>query len=139
VIPHAEQRLGRDGKEAPDGITLIWEYDRDLFEGGTIERMAREYRKLLETIVDRPDLRIDAMPLLDEAERAALVAEPRFGDTSPEGSVTELFEIQAERNPDAPAARFRDETLSYGELNRRANRLARTLRRRGVGPEARVA
>ncbi|MDP9121611.1 MAG: amino acid adenylation domain-containing protein, partial [Acidobacteriota bacterium] len=80
------------------------------------------------------------LPLLDEEEERQLVV--RWNRTAvdwgPEGPVHELFEAQAARVPDSPALVSDSLAVSYGELNRRANRLAHHLRRLGVGPEARV-
>ncbi|MCI0574159.1 MAG: amino acid adenylation domain-containing protein, partial [Myxococcaceae bacterium] len=83
---------------------------------------------------------MEELPLLTEAERRQVVVEWNQTATVAGGEVClhELFERQAERVPEAPAVECAGEVLSYGELERRSNRVARHLRRLGVGPEARV-
>jgi amino acid adenylation domain-containing protein len=144
VIPRAEQRLGRGhgDERAPgaetEGITLIWEYDTDLFEPATIERLIGHYQTLLEDIVERPGRRLSELAVLRDDERRTLAA---WGRTEAVATATlpELFEAQTARTPDAVAVEHGDALVSYRELNRRADRLARELSRRGVGPEDRVA
>ncbi|HEV3468924.1 MAG TPA: amino acid adenylation domain-containing protein [Pyrinomonadaceae bacterium] len=114
-------------------------YATDLFEPATVERMLGHFRTLLEAVAADPARRVSELPLLTDAERRQLIFE--WNDTAtpyPRRSVKELFEAQAERRADEPAVVFGEERLTYGELNRRANRLAHHLSRRGVGPEVRV-
>jgi amino acid adenylation domain-containing protein len=117
------------------------EYDAGLFEQATVERMARHYRNLLEEIVSRASLRVSELDLLGAPERAQMLDEwnATRSDFPRDRCVQELFEEQAERAPSAVAVVCGGARLSYGELNRRANRLAHRLRRAGVGPEVRVA
>ncbi|WP_394831236.1 non-ribosomal peptide synthase/polyketide synthase [Pendulispora rubella] len=112
------------------------EYNRDLFDDATIARMMANFGVLLRGIVAAPEARIDALPLLTDAERQKVavawntteVAFPR------DVCVHQLVEGHAERTPDAVAAHFGDQQITFGALNRRANRLAHHLRARGVGP-----
>src|SRR6185503_7173095 len=117
-----------------------FEYDRELFEGGTIERMAEHYRNLLEGIVEDPGQRVGRLGMLGELERQQLLVE--WNDTKAEYStdscIHQLFEQQVERTPDAIALVFEDEQVSYRELNSRANQLAHYLRELGVGVESLV-
>jgi amino acid adenylation domain-containing protein len=112
-----------------------FEYNTDLFDRETIGRMARHLRTLLEGIVADPSARISELPLLSEAERRQLLLE--WNDTRAEYQQSvcahQLFEAQVERTPDALAAVFEDERLSYSELNARANKLAHHLRDIGIG------
>ncbi|HEX8246397.1 MAG TPA: amino acid adenylation domain-containing protein, partial [Longimicrobium sp.] len=87
------------------------------------------------------DARLSRLELLGEAERSVVVEEwNRTAAEVPAGArIHELFEVQAERTPGAVAVRFEEESLTYRELNERANRLAHHLIGRGVGPEVRVA
>ena len=123
-----------------DGRLVGWiQYDNDLFEGQTIARMAGHFRTLLEGAVEGPDRRVSDLPLLTEAERHRLLIE--FNATArpvPEATLPALFEVQAARTPEAVALVCGGESLSYAELNARANRLARYLIRLGVGREALV-
>ncbi|HEU4883256.1 MAG TPA: amino acid adenylation domain-containing protein, partial [Longimicrobium sp.] len=123
-----------------DGLHGSIEYSTDLFDAPTIERMGVHLRRLLEGIARDPDARLSALAL-DSAEERRRVVEDWNRTASPypsNASIPELFEEQAARTPDAPAVVFGDVTLTYAELNARANRLARHLVRAGAGPEARV-
>ncbi|HOR01588.1 MAG TPA: amino acid adenylation domain-containing protein, partial [Anaerolineae bacterium] len=116
------------------------EYNTDLYDAATIERLLGHWQALLEGIVADPDRPLSALLLLDEAERRQVLVE--WNDTAgalpAAPCVHELFEAQAARTPDAVALACGGERLSYRELNRRANQLARHLRRLGVGPEVLV-
>jgi amino acid adenylation domain-containing protein len=123
--------------ETERGVQGYFEYATDLFDGATIERLAGHLRVLLEGIVAAPDARLSALPLLSAAERHRLVVE--WNDTAAEypreKCVHELFVAQATRSPDAVAVVYEDNALTYGELDRRSNRLAHYLRGLGVGLE----
>ncbi len=126
--------------EAEDGLAASIEYSTDLFEDATIGRMLGHLRTLLEGAARDPDRRIGELPILSPAERHALLRvwnDPRV-DLPAEPCLHRLFEAQAARRPGAAAASLGDDRLTYRELNERANRLARCLRRRGVGPEVLV-
>jgi amino acid adenylation domain-containing protein/non-ribosomal peptide synthase protein (TIGR01720 family) len=115
------------------------EYDTDLFDAATIDRFAAHYLALLESIVADPAARISALPMLGEGERAALLHAPPVVYPDGERRLHELVERQAARTPAAPAVAWEGGTMSYGELDRRAEALAGRLRAAGAGPEARVA
>jgi amino acid adenylation domain-containing protein len=116
-------------------------YNSDLFDGATIERMIRHFQKLIESIIANPEQKISRIELLDRDERrlitgawnATAVEYPR------DKSIVEVFQEQVEGNPDSVAICFKEATLTYRELNRRANRLAHYLRELGVGTETTVA
>jgi amino acid adenylation domain-containing protein len=136
-----ESRLAKfDLKLGMDESRAVLEYGTDLFDATTMERLLRQLRRLLEAIAAAPERRLGDLALLGEAEQFQLLAE--WNDTASdyprEACVQDLFERQAAIRPDAVAVVFGDERLTYGELNRRANRLAWRLRELGVGPEARV-
>ncbi|MCA1613498.1 MAG: amino acid adenylation domain-containing protein, partial [Acidobacteria bacterium] len=127
-------------QESPEGLTLSMRYSTDLFDAPRIRRMLEHYRNLLEAITAGPVQRISLLPLLNDGERRHLLA-PRAAeqrDFPQPLCLHRLFEAQAERTPDAVALVSGDENLTYRELNERANRLARHLRRRGVGVESLV-
>ncbi|NLG49703.1 MAG: amino acid adenylation domain-containing protein, partial [Chloroflexi bacterium] len=126
--------------QEPDGLRGAWEYNTDLFEAATVERMARQFGQLLAGLVAAPDRAVDAVPLLTAAERAEIVAawNDTAADYPADCCASELFEQQVARTPDAVAVVYGEETLTYAALNRRANQLARYLRKRGVGPEVLV-
>ncbi|HET7463267.1 MAG TPA: amino acid adenylation domain-containing protein, partial [Longimicrobium sp.] len=130
-----------DGWEA-GGLTVLWEYDTDLFDAPTIDRMLAQYRRLLRAAAAAPHTPVSALPLLDHAEREQVVhAWTRAGalPADPIPLVHRAFEAAASSSPDAPALLHDGGTVRYGELERRATRVARGLRRLGVGPEVRVA
>src|SRR5205807_3571413 len=94
------------------------------------------FARLLDAIVADPERRIAELPLLGEAERRQLAAwTGTVAPYSEDRCLHELFAAQAARTPDAPAVICEDRTLSYRELERRANRLAHHLRALGVGPD----
>jgi amino acid adenylation domain-containing protein len=110
------------------------EYSSDLFDRATMLRLASQFGVLLEAALGDPGLRLDDLPVLEEGLRHQILAEWNdHGRAFPERGVPELFEEQAALRPDAVAAVFGMERLTYGELDRRANRLANFLRRLGVG------
>jgi amino acid adenylation domain-containing protein len=126
--------------ERPTGLRGTLGYNAELFDSDSIQRMARCFRTLLDAIVNNPDARISALPLLDAADRHKILVE--WNDTQRDYPSTvclhELVEAQVERTPHAIAAVFEDESLTYFELNRRANWLARRLRKGGVVPDSLV-
>jgi amino acid adenylation domain-containing protein len=123
------------------GMEGAFEYAADLFDATTVARLADRLAILAGGLATDPDRPLSAQPVLAEAERHQLLAEHNdtAADIGEDGGVHHLFERQVERTPDAPAAVFAGESLSYAELNGRADRLAAGLRARGVGPDVRVA
>ncbi len=118
------------------GLNLSVSYNSDLFEPITIENLLGHFGQLLEGIAANPDVPHSTLSLLSDQERHRLLVE--WNDTRtefPENiSVSQLFEAQVARTPEATALVVGDERLTYGELNRRANQLAWHLRELGVGP-----
>ncbi|HEY7770022.1 amino acid adenylation domain-containing protein, partial [Longimicrobium sp.] len=128
--------------EGPAGGWGSLSYNTDLFDRSTAERMARHLERVLGQVAADPDVRLSELDLLDAAERRLVVEEwnaTRAPHPAAGLCIHQLIEAQVERSPDAAAVVHDGETLTYRELNGRANRLARHLRRLGVGPEARVA
>jgi amino acid adenylation domain-containing protein/non-ribosomal peptide synthase protein (TIGR01720 family) len=126
-----------------DAGTELWvefEYNSDLFEAATLDRFARHFTALLAGIASHPATRVSRLPLLAPAERAELLHDANARPVNaPFEPVHRRFEREALRHPGAAAAFHDGAGLTYGELNRRANALARRLRNLGVGPESRVA
>ncbi|HEX8694954.1 MAG TPA: amino acid adenylation domain-containing protein, partial [Longimicrobium sp.] len=124
----------------PQGLRGALNYSTDLFEPDTTLRMVRHLGRVLEQVAADVDARLSRLELLGEAERALVLEEwNRTGAESPaDRCIHEMFEVQAARTPEAVAVVYEGESLSYAELNARANQLAHYLRWRGVGPEARV-
>jgi len=125
--------------EAGVELAASLEYNEDLFDAMTVERLATHLQTLLGSIVAAPSARISELPLLDEQERRLLSEWNRTRAEFPsEHCFHELIEEQVKRSPEAIALVFEQERLTYAELNGRANQLARYLRKLGVGPEVRV-
>lgn len=126
--------------ETGKGLSLAINYSTALFDPATIGRMAGHYLRILAAVADDPELRLSRLPLLDDAERKLLTggeapaAPPLLAGTG----LHRHFEAQATKRPWAKALRCGQTSLTYAELNSRANRLAQRLRSLGVGPESRV-
>ncbi len=126
--------------ERPQGLNVRLEYNTSLFETATIERLMGHFQVLLESIAANPDQPVDRLPLLDEVELDQVL----FGwnttraEYPSEKCVHQLFEEQVLRTPDAVAVRWEDQSLSYRELDSRANQLAHYLQGLGVAPDSLV-
>ena len=117
-------------------LRLRFDYRPDLFDRATVEAIAGRFVRLLEATVAHPDRAIGSLDILSGEERASILR--GWNDTAhalSAATLPELFAAQVARRPDAIAVVFEDESLSYGALDRRANRLAHHLRALGVGPE----
>ncbi|MDJ0635031.1 MAG: amino acid adenylation domain-containing protein [Xenococcaceae cyanobacterium MO_188.B29] len=146
VIPQQEGQydegqynLGLDIVETNESIYGIFRYDADLFDAATIRRMAEHFKNLLAAIVTNSNQAIGLLPMLGQAEKQQLEAwneNPQDFDFS--CCIHQLFEAQVERTPNAVAVLFEGSTLTYRELNHRANQLARYLQDLGVKPEVLV-
>jgi non-ribosomal peptide synthetase component F len=134
-------------EEADTGLIANLEYNTDLFDASTINRMLGHYQRLLESIVTNSNQQLSELSLLTEAEQYQLLVE--FNQTQSfstipnpksqiEQCIHQLFEVQVERTPDAVAVVFEAEQLTYRELNQRANQLAHYLVSLGVKPEVLV-
>jgi amino acid adenylation domain-containing protein len=126
--------------ETDTGLTGTLQYSSDLFDPGTIERMAAHFQILLAAAIAQPDRPIAELSLLSEAEREQVLT--RFTPTPQvfpaHTTLHERFEQQVVRTPQAIALTCGDQQLSYADLNQRANTLAYRLRDLGVQPETRV-
>ncbi|MCA1672774.1 MAG: condensation domain-containing protein, partial [Actinobacteria bacterium] len=124
-----------------DGVLAgVVEYNTDLFDAATIERMAQHLVVLLEGIAADPDRPIAELPLLTQQERQRVLVD--WNDTAldvPPVTFVEVFQAQAVRTPGQVAVVCGDTAVSFAELNERANRLAHYLIGAGVGPERVVA
>ncbi|MCP4661388.1 MAG: amino acid adenylation domain-containing protein, partial [bacterium] len=123
--------------ETAAGIEGTLEYRTDLFDDVTILRLATHFTTLLAALVRDPGRRLSELPLLSRAENHQLTLEwnDSRSDYPRERPIHELFELRVRRTPDALAVVFGKRSLSYRELNRRANRLAHYLRALEVGSE----
>jgi len=127
-------------RDSGDAVEGVLEYATDLFDRPTIERMSGHLLCLLEAMVADDRQRISELNLLSAAQREQLLV--RFNEApavhGKSGLIHEWFEAQARRTPDALAVMYEGESLTYAQLNGRANQLARYLRERGVGADQRV-
>ncbi|MFY0571228.1 non-ribosomal peptide synthase/polyketide synthase [Archangium lansingense] len=127
-------------RETEDGWVGVWEYSLDLFEPATVTRLAERFERLLEAALADPSKRITELPLMTEEERRRLLVE--WNDTRADFSAHSCVHQQvgewARCTPDALAVTDAQESLSWRQLDSRANQLAHHLRSLGVGPEMRV-
>ena len=131
---------GPDAALAEEGLTVAWEYNTDLFERVTAERMLGHFLNLLEQFATAEEEPLASLAVADEPEQARL---RKFaGGTRPyerDATIAEVFSARAAETPHAVAVSFDGETLGYARLDRWANRLAHRLRALGVGLGGRVS
>ena len=127
--------------DASGTLQCVFEYATDLFDTATVARIAGHLGTLLGDLTQAPDTPVAAARLMSEQESASLLVESNRTDDPLLGDVRahELFEEQARRTPEATALISGDRTLTFAELDARADGLAARLRGAGVGPESRVA
>ncbi|MCW7984956.1 siderophore 2,3-dihydroxybenzoate-glycine-threonine trimeric ester bacillibactin synthetase [Streptomyces platensis subsp. clarensis] len=127
-------------QQAPAGMVGEIQYAVDLFQEESAQVLAQRLVRVLEAVTAAPDRAVSQAPVLDAAEHRQLIVERNAtGRAVPPATMPELFETWAAHDPQAPAVVFEDLVLSYAEVAERANRLARLLVQRGVGPERVVA
>ncbi len=130
--------------ERAEGLVGYFEYNSDLFDAATIQRMVGHFQTVLEAVVKNPEQKIWELPLLTAAEKQQLqIWNDTRADYPLDTCLHELFAQQVERSPDAVAVILDGlegtcPALTYRELNQRANQVARYLKTQGVGPEVLV-
>ena len=139
----------RSDTGVPQGVEARFEYATDLFDQETIQLLAWRFTRLLEAVVAEPQRPVSRIELLTDEERQLALQGTRTDTTQtqtqtqtqtlPQATLTQLFEAQVLRDPQAPALVFENTTLTYEELNARANQLAHHLRALGVLTETPVA
>ena len=137
----AQFDLTLDIEESREQLNASLSYATDLFEASTIERMARHWQNLLQAMVADQQQNIGQLQLLDGEEQQHIIQLWNQTDAGfpAKRLVHERVADRARETPTAVAVKFDAQTLTYGELDRQANRLAHALIARGVGPEVRVA
>ncbi|HEV7506310.1 MAG TPA: amino acid adenylation domain-containing protein [Thermoanaerobaculia bacterium] len=130
-------------EERDGGLAGTLEHATDLYDATTIDRLAASFERLLAAAVAGPELRTGELPLLGDAERHQLLREwgairQEIPADSTLSTLHSRFAARARQAPEASALTCGEVTVTYGELDRRSNRLARWLRDRGAGPESRV-
>ncbi len=122
--------------ETAQGLAGTFEYNMNLFERATIERLSGHVQTLLTGIVKSPITPVHELPLLTATERQQLLA---WNDTAADYPVNQcihqLFEVQVEKTPDVVALVFEAQQLTYRDLNSKANQVAHYLLSLGVKPE----
>ncbi len=129
--------LTLDLLEKEEEVLGKFEYNTDLFDECTIARMTEHFLKLMHRLLEDPDQKIAQVDLISAEERERLLRE--WNNTESELAadleIVKLFSQQVERTPDAVAVEFSGQSLTYRELNLRANQLAHYLQALGVGPD----
>ncbi|MBM9510590.1 non-ribosomal peptide synthetase, partial [Actinacidiphila acididurans] len=123
----------------PQGLAGSIVFARDLFDDETVHRFGERLTRILTAAVADPSTRVSRLPLLDADESWKVLT--AWNDTATggaPGTLAGLLAEQARRTPDAVALVAGDTTVSYADLDRRSNRLARALIERGAGPESRI-
>src|ERR1700733_10874935 len=119
-----------------EGLRGSLEYATDLFEAATMKRFVEQYERVLSAVAANPEQKVGEIEILSAEERTQLLY--GWNQTShavAESTLPELFEAQVIKTPEATAVVYEDQSLTYAELNLRANQLAHLLIHQGVGPE----
>ncbi|KOG07400.1 MULTISPECIES: non-ribosomal peptide synthetase [Streptomyces] len=124
---------------AADGLLLRFKHDAARLDGVAVALLAGRFTALLRTVVAEPGRPVGRTDLLSEREREGLAELNATARPVPGTTIAALFAARVAETPDASAVVFEDTTLTYAELDRRAEALARSLRARGAGPEEYVA
>ena len=121
--------------EMPEGVVLECQYNTGLFDETTVRRWMAAYQRLLGAVANQPETPLGGLPLVSEDERSQIDAwnAAAEADHPLDSTFSVMFGAQAARAPDAIACEFEGRALTYGELNAKANQLARVLRSTGVG------
>ena len=126
--------------QSKSGLTIEFQYDGSRLAGDSVERIAGYFQILLGAALADPEARVARLPLLPAAEQRQIVVDwnQTAADYPRHQCLHQLFEAQAALTPDRPALRFNDDSLSYRELNGRANQMAHFLQTLGVGRDSLV-
>ena len=139
-LPRAEQRIGMDKTERQERLEILWEYNSDIFNRETMERMTNYYFKILEDILNKNKLRVSDIEIIDETNKRKILSD--FNDTAAEypkdKCIHELFEEQVKQKPDNDAVFFEGQKLTYRELDEKSTTLAVYLQKHGVKPDSLV-
>lgn len=132
--------LSLDIEEMAEGLRGSFEYNTDLFDAATVQRMAGHFETLLAGTLAHPEQPIATLPLMPETERRQMLAIGRgpARDYPRDVCAHHLFEAQVARTPEALAVIHEDRHFTYADLNRKANQLAHYLQTLGMGPETPV-
>ena len=124
----------------PNGLHGLIEFSTDLYKRETVQKLVERFILLLDDATENPDQSIGRLEILTLAERNTVLEKWNGGfQIIPEMTLSQLFEKQAHINPNSIAVIFEDEQLTYEELNKKANKIARLLIAKGIGPNQLVA
>ncbi|MDL5368171.1 amino acid adenylation domain-containing protein [Xanthomonas sp. NCPPB 2654] len=137
----AQFELSLSLNDTADGLAGSIGYATDLYERSTVQRMLGHWTRVLEAMIADDSLAVSRLPLLSEQEREQLLItfNATRRDYPHQRTVHALFEAQAAQRPQAIAIAFEGQRIDYGDLNRRANRVAHRLIALGIGPDDCVA
>ena len=123
------------------GYQLRWEYNCDLFDAATLERLATQFQTLAESVVGDCEKTIATLDLLSASEKTRILEQWNATEVNfpPVAALHQLFEQQVEQTPNAIAVSFEGQHLSYRQLNEKANQLAHHLIQQGVRPDDLIA
>jgi amino acid adenylation domain-containing protein/non-ribosomal peptide synthase protein (TIGR01720 family) len=138
ISQEGEFEFGLEIFDQGDRFTLNMKYDPDLYDLSTIQRMMGHYVKLAEEVVNDPNLTLGEYSFMSKEEQATILIDwnATQAEYPKDKTIHQLFEEQAERTPDNIAVVFEEYSLTYEQLNNRANQLARVLREKGVKPNS---
>ena len=130
----AKMDMVMEATEIGDKISFILEYNTDLFMKETVERIAKHFTNILESVANNSDIKISEIDILSEEERNLILND--FNNTTTEypreKAIHEIFEEEVAKNPEKIALVHNDKKMTYGELNEKANAVANILRNKGV-------
>ncbi|MCK4258362.1 MAG: amino acid adenylation domain-containing protein [Halanaerobiales bacterium] len=119
-------------------LTINFNYNTAVYDGDFVKKIGLHFTQILNQIVENPKINLSEIEVITEEEKSQLLYD--FNDTQTEypndQTLHQLFEEQAKKTPDNIAVIFDDQTLTYSELNKRANQLASILRSKGVGTDS---
>ena len=140
ATPSVKFELVLNAAETAHGLDFSFDYNRDLFDAATIERLGRHFNALLQAIVADPAAPIRQLPMLSAAEQQHLLHTPNAtaAEVSQDACFHQLFEAQVAATPDRLALIADDSRLSFAQLNARSNQLAHFLREQGVTTDSLV-
>lgn len=138
---HSKFDLTLIATEDREEISIGVEYSTSLFTRETIERLSNHFMAIAQIVVQNPHIRLSEIDMLATEEKQQILE--KFNDTAvsyiQDKTLHQLFEDQVAKTPDQEAILFNGQSLTYSDLNERANRLARVLRTKGIGPDRLVA
>jgi amino acid adenylation domain-containing protein/thioester reductase-like protein len=139
-ISTAKFDLNMSIEETDSGLSVWIDYNTDLFDHSTIERMVGHYQRLLEAMVSDANQRVMDLAILSDMERQQLLLDwnDTHADYPKDQCIHQLFETQVSKTPNAIAVVFENQRLSYQALNQKSNQLAHYLIEQDVGPDVTV-